>query len=361
MQLFLFFYILTLLFSCSIKEKKADSQHQKTNRYAQHFSISYNHQYPVLTIYNYYQEATNDSLTYDLQRLGIRIPVKKIAILSTTYIGFLDKLNEIGSICCLSGTSHIYHQGINERVLAGQIKEIGYNQNIDYETLISEKPDVVFAYAVSAEELPYVKRITSFGIPVIYVAEYMENHPLARAEWIKFFAAFFNKEHIADSIFSSIEESYISLQKKALQQAKKPGVLLNLPFNGVWYLPLRKSYFVKLIEDAGGCYLFDTLTGKDIFAKDQEWVVFHARNADVWLNAGNINRLSELNTPVYKHIKAVKSGNVFNPLQRTKSNGSNDFWEMAVVEPHLILEDFYYIFHNPDTNYSYHYYKKLEP
>ncbi len=352
--------LLLLLFciSCNKPSKKQELSPATSNKYATLFSIS-NHK--VITIYNYYQNAQQESLVYDLNKLGIRLPVKKVVLLSTTYIGFLDKLDEINAISGLSGTQRIFHSVVLERIKNGQIKEVGYDQNINYETLLSLKPDVIFAYSVSKEELPHIKKIESFGIPVIYVAEYLEKHPLGRAEWIKFFAVFFNKEQMADSIFSTIETSYQKIANLSRNKLNKPKVMLNLPLNDIWYLPDKNSYFVKLIEDGGGHYLFDTLQGKDIHPMNQEWVIFHSKEADIWINAGNYTKLSQFNQAAYRSLKAVRNGNIYNPIKQINASGANNFWEKGVTEPHLILEDFYTIFHNLDTQISLHYYEKLAP
>jgi len=47
----------------------------------------------------------------------------------------------------------------------------------------------------------YAQRVSQAGIPVIFNNEWMETSLLARAEWIKFVAAFYNKERLADSNF----------------------------------------------------------------------------------------------------------------------------------------------------------------
>ena len=46
----------------------------------------------------------------------------------------------------------------------------------------------------------YAQRVTQAGIPVLFNNEWMESSLLARAEWIKFVAAFYNKEDIADTL-----------------------------------------------------------------------------------------------------------------------------------------------------------------
>jgi iron complex transport system substrate-binding protein len=206
--------------------------------------------------------------------------------------------------------------------------------------------------------MPHIDKLKSLGIPVVYTAEYLEPHPLGRAEWIKFFATFFDKARLADTIFSKIEQEYLNIKAKSSIKEHKPQILLNTPFEGIWYLPGTSSYIVQLINDAGGKYIFDTLQSKDIYPMNIEWVIHNAQNADVWLNTGLYARKEELQNESFKLIKAYRNNKIFNHIKTTEHNGSSKFWEQGVVEPHIILQDLYNIFHN-DSVALYHYYKKL--
>lgn len=60
---------------------------------------------------------------------------------------------------------------------------------MDLERLITLKPDMVMAYLVAAD-FGQFRKVEELGIPVVINAEYLEPHPLGRAEWIKFMALF---------------------------------------------------------------------------------------------------------------------------------------------------------------------------
>ncbi len=359
MQNIFFTSLLLIFISCSIKEvENKENLCTTSNSYAKNFKIYYKNQKPIIEVYNYYQGARNEKITYDLNKINITIPVKKIILLSSTYIGFIEKLEELSSIAGISGLKTIYNKKIKELVKNGKIQEIGYEQNLLYETILNIKPDIVFAYSVGKENLPYIKKIESLGIPVIFTAEYLENHPLGRSEWIKFFSVFFNKEKQADSIFKDIEKKYLNVKNK-ISNSSKPLILLNYPYNGVWYLPNNHSYFVQLIRDAGGHYIFDSLTEKTIYPMNEEWVIYYAKEVDVWINIGQIISKKEINFDAFKNIKAFKEGRLYNHNLKIDHQGANEFWEKSIVEPYYILEDLWNIFHNPDSNFTYHYYKKL--
>jgi iron complex transport system substrate-binding protein len=79
---------------------------------------------------------------------------------------------------------------------------------LNFELILDLKPDVVFAYGINASVNKMVARLREFGIPVVLVAEYLEEDPLAKMEWIKFFGCFFNTLDDAAAIFDSAANEY---------------------------------------------------------------------------------------------------------------------------------------------------------
>ena len=67
---------------------------------------------------------------------------------------------------------------------------------------------MVMGYTMNSDYGQF-KKIEELHVPVVINAEYLEKHPLGRAEWIKFMALFFNKEKKADSVFVVIEKEYL--------------------------------------------------------------------------------------------------------------------------------------------------------
>ena len=101
------------------------------------------------------------------------------------------------------------------------------------------------------------------GVPVVINAEYLEKHPLGRAEWIKFMALFFNKENDADSVFQLIETEYLKTSKLAQQDSVKPSVISGVVYGDAWFMPGGQNFAARLLKDAGCNYLWadDTSQG----------------------------------------------------------------------------------------------------
>jgi len=185
----------------------------------------------------------------------IRTPVERIVCLSTTHLAFLKILNETGSVAGISGIKYISNPEIRDRFEEGKIPDVGYGQNLNYELLVNQKPDLVMAYALGSEVTAYSQKLNELGIPVVIIAEYLEETPLGKAEWIKFVGHLFGKEQEAIEFFNNLEKKYLELKKLTSYLSVKPKVMAGLPHKDTWWVPGGNSYLANLIADAGGQYL----------------------------------------------------------------------------------------------------------
>ncbi|MDY2942251.1 MAG: ABC transporter substrate-binding protein, partial [Paludibacteraceae bacterium] len=131
----------------------------------------------------------------------IPIPLRRVATTSATHIGFLYALGVLDSVVAMSNPEWVYNKPSHD------VANIGEDINIAMEPLLLAKPDVLFAssYGQNSQQ---IARVAEAGIPVIYLAEWQEQHPLARAEWLRFVAAFFGKTALADSILGEVRREY---------------------------------------------------------------------------------------------------------------------------------------------------------
>jgi len=143
---------------------------------------------------------------------------------------------------------------MRKRVDAGKVTDVGIDKGMNLEVLFSLKPQLVMSYTMSSD-LGQLRKIKELGIPTVINAEYLEEHPLGRAEWIKFMALFFGKEREADSIFNVIEHEYLTTQKLTTSTNSRPTVLSGIVYGDTWFMPGGKNYAAKLLTDAGTQYL----------------------------------------------------------------------------------------------------------
>jgi iron complex transport system substrate-binding protein len=376
-----------LVFSCGYFNKKSENNKEAGSEKdfdsiilstkvvnSNGFNLNYSSYYKIITIKNPWQKSSEITYKYLLVNRGnpipkiktdevIEIPVQRVICLSTTHLGYLEKISELKSLVGVSGAQYVYNLSVNERVNNSEIFDVGYDSGINYELIVSLKPDVVFAYSVQGGELAYLNKLRELGIPVVIVGEYLETDPLARAEWILFFAAFFNKEAEAGLIFNEIVEKYKNLKKLADSANPKPNLISGLPYKGNWYIPEGQSYQAVLFKDAGGNYIWKNRNGRESSVIDIETVVMEGNNADFWINPGQANFISDILSFESRllNFKSLENRRIFNTTERLSEGGGMDYWESGPVNPQLILSDLIYIFH-PELlpNHKLHYYKNLD-
>lgn len=372
--------ILLLLSSCQNHQPAAVAKiacvktHSLTVKYARGFRVDYYDGFKVVTIRDL-KDSTKILSQFVLLPAGkpapvgfentelITTPVRKIVCVSTSTTGEMDVLNLLDSVAAVTDVPLIYNQQLLQKIKANQITDIG-NQEINYEKLVELQPSFVFTSGGFDGGDKLQLKLNSLHIKNVPDLEYREQNPLGRAEWIKFIAAFYDREPLADSLFTQVDNRYQQLKTLA-SNAEKPTVFCNLPFKEIWYMPCGENYMAQLIEDAGGNFLW-----KDAKATnglnlnlDYEAVYNKAANADYWVNTNFAGSLHDIQSADKKNVlfKAFKTGQVYNNNKRNTAAGGFDFWESGAVKPDDILADLISIFHPALLkNRPMYYYQKLK-
>ena len=343
---------------------------------AKRLAIEKYEEFTRISIINPWQGADNVSMTYYLVRRGakppsgvdssmiITVPLTKIVCMSTTHVAMISALDEENSISGMSGTGFMYSSDLKRRAEAGFIKDVGYEANLNKELILKIMPDITMIYGVGSESSGYVGKIEELGIKVIYNADYLETDPLGKAEWIKLFGALYCREKEADSIYRSEVQAYSDLKAYIERNVTvKPKVLLGLPFKDTWFVSPGNSFISRLIEDAGGEYLWKDTKSAVSMPFGLENVYVKAVNADFWLNIGTVRTKNEISSVDQRlnTLECYRNGNLYNNNNRITVEGGNDFWESGTVYPHLILKDIASILH-PELfpGNELYYYRKIK-
>lgn len=344
--------------------------------YAKGFTISLSDSSKLIEVINPWQGAHNVDYNYlfvdsshrsiDFTSLNADVfvaPLKRLICLSTTHVAFIDELGMSSAIVGVSGAGFINSKSLNRRIKDGFVKDVGYDQNLNYELIISLKPDAVLCYGVGAESVGYLLKLKELGIKLIFIGDYLEDDPLGKAEWLKVFGTFFNLNEKADSLFDRLAYEYKNAKEVVGQTKNKPKVFLNLPWKDSWFFPGRSNYFVKLIEDAGGDYVFADLEGSKSYPISFEKAIEAGYSSDIWLNPGSASSIMDIkkNDERLVGITPCVKKKVYNNNNRMSAGGGNDFWESGVVHPDLILKDLIFILH-PELlpEHQFYYYRKIE-
>ena len=285
---------------------------------------------------------------------------QRIVCLSSTHVAMLDHLDATDRIVGVSGKNYISNPRLLER--SESIAEIGYEGNFDYETILALKPDLVLMFSVnSASGLQ--SRLEQFGIPYLYIGDYVEEDPLGKAEWIVPLAEIIGERELGIKKYQEMTERYDSLKQKVADAGlSSPTVMLNTPFTDSWFMPSTESFVARMMKDAGANYIYRKNTGSASMPIDMEEAYKNIETSDFWINPGTISNLSELKTslPKFKDTKPVRNGNVYNNNRILSSGGGNDCYESGVMNPDLILKDLIKIFHPELIEDDFTYYHKLK-
>nr|PZN55750.1 MAG: vitamin B12-transporter protein BtuF [Bacteroidota bacterium] len=369
--------ILSLLFSCSEGKRSHDAYAQDTStiplRYAEGFTITKIGDATQVTVRYPYQGATSGH-TYLLVKdednvpdvpagtAVIKIPIKSIVCTSTTHIPMLDYLGETNKLTGFPTLDYVSSPAMRARIDSGKVQELGVDKSINLEILAALRPDLVMGYSLTGDYGQF-RKMEELGIPVVLNAEYLEKHPLGRAEWIKFVALFFDKLEKADSIFSSIEKAYNETRMLAAQVKERPTVLSGIVYGDAWFLPGGKNYAARLFEDAGCQYLWADDSSNGFMQLSFESVYAKAHAADLWIGVASFTSLEEMQKADkrYAGFNAFKRGEVYTYNARLGLKGGNEYLELGYLRPDIILKDLVKIAHPrilPD--YRLYFHKKLE-
>jgi len=309
----------------------------KGNAYATGFEIEQTDTGTVVTVFQPYQQ------------LVISEPLERIGTMSTVQVGFLYALDALDYLVAVCNPELIYTP------ISGDEIDLGDSMKPSAERVLQSNLDVLLAVNYGQFDNLEAARLEKLGVPIIYINEWQEGSPLARAEWIRVIGALVDKLDQADSIFHEVEQQYLALRDAQTQcitdLSQAPHIMSGNNFRGTWYVPSGKNYLAYLFQDAKAQYPFYNDGRETSIPLTIEDVLHHFHDADVWVGAGG-NSLEELAELDEKHtwFKAYQEGRVYNWRKQQKASNANNFWERGVVHPEEMLEDVIHMLNNdPDS------------
>lgn len=325
--------------------------------YAEGFSLTNYGSFKILTVENPWPEADvsykyllaednaeiPEGLQYDYR---ITVPVKKVIVTSTTHIPALEILGEENSLIGFPGLDYISSEKTRTLINRGQIAELGKNEAINTEVLLNLRPDVVIGFSVDGSNKA-LNTIQKSGIPVAFNGDWTESSPLGKAEWIKFFGAFYNKTKEATGFFNKITAAYEEAKELAENSSSQPTVISGAMYRDQWYLPAGNSWQAQFIEDANADYLYTDTSGNGSISLSFENVLEKAQNADFWVGPAQFQGYEEMANASrhYRKFGAFQKKNIYTFSSEKGETGGSIFFELAPLRPDLVLKDLISIFH----------------
>lgn len=276
----------------------------------------------------------------------IRIPIERIVVSSTTHIPMLELIGVENKLVGFPNTDYISSEKTRMLIENGQVQDIGQEQNINTEILIELHPELVVGFGVTSINQSF-QNIKKMGVPVLMNSDWLEQSPLGRAEWIRFFGALFQKDSIATSQFNKIASDYSSIREKALQSTNEPTILSGSLFQDVWHMPAGKSFVAHFLNDAKTDYLWEDSEGTGSLSLSLESVLEKGKNAEFWIAPGffTSKEIMLQNSPHYKEFLAFTNDKIYTYATKKGATGGVLYFELATARPDLVLQDLVNIFH----------------
>ena len=311
------------------------------------------------TLHTYVLVPNDAPLSQQLpQGTVVRTPLRRSIIFTSVHAALADQFAAQKQVAGVADSKYIKVPFVVEGCADGTLVDCGDGMNPLVEKIIDAGADAILLSPF--ENSGGYGRLEDVGIPLIECAEYMEQSPLARAEWMRFYGMLYGKEHEADSLFALVDSSYHALKTLAATSNISRTVLMDKQTGGVWYVPGGRSTIGRMLDDAGARYPFAQDEHSGSLPLPFETVLERSGDADVWLfrydNQQPITRQQLLaEQPGYSQLRPVHEDELYGCNVATSM-----FYEESPFRPDLLLQDFIQILH-PDLQGlpPLRYYKKL--
>ena len=331
---YLLLFLMMLLFACtfSVQAKEASSvsglEYERSMElsYAEEFSVDYyKGGYALITIadsdkFLIVPEGKEAPENMEENIAVLKQPLNNIYLVATSAMDFFVSLDGLESIR-LSGTNENgwYIEEAKKALKDGSILFAGKYNAPDYELILGENCSLAVESTMIYHTPEVKEKLEQFKIPVLVERSSYESHPLGRTEWIKLYGVLLGKEEEAERLFKEQEERMETVLSE--KNTGKTVAFFYITTNGLANVRKSNDYVSKMIELAGGKYIFENLGENDnaLSTVNMQMEEFYAKAKDadyiIYNSAidGELQTMEQLleKSNLLKDFKAVKNGNVW--------------------------------------------------
>ena len=350
-----------------VKESASELVHESCMElhYAENFQVDYYQGgYTMLTMpmegmqFLVVPEGKRVPKNLEEEVVVLKRPIENIYLVASSVMDMFSELQALDTIA-FSGQKeeNWYIEEARKAMENGDIVYAGKYNQPDYERIVTGEGSLAIENMMISHTPEVKEKLEEFGIPVMIERSSYESHPLGRVEWVKFFGALLGKEEEAEKIFEEQEQ----ILKEVLSQENtgKTVAFFFVTSNGMIQVRQSNDYIPKMIELAGGKYIFPNLgdeeTKRSTMNMQVEQFYDGAKEADYLIyNSsidGGVKNKEELleKCEVLKDFKAVKEGKVWCT--------SNNMYQQSLSIGYL-MEDVNQMLH--DKTGDMHYLFRLE-
>lgn len=189
-------------------------------------------------------------------------PVKNLYLVASSVMDMFAQLDSMDAISmCGLKEEDWYIPAAKQAMKDGTLLYAGKYSQPDYELLLSQNCSMAIENSMIYHTPEVMEKLEEFGIPTLVEYSSYEEHPLGRVEWVRFFGALLDQEEKADQLFERQKEALKRVE--AEESTGKTVAFFYITSNGLVQVRQSTDYIPKMIELAGGKYVFENLGDPD--------------------------------------------------------------------------------------------------
>ena len=189
-------------------------------------------------------------------------PVKNLYLVASSVMDMFAQLDSMDAISmCGLKEEDWYIPAAKQAMKDGTLLYAGKYSQPDYELLLSQNCSMAIENSMIYHTPEVMEKLGEFGIPTLVEYSSYEEHPLGRVEWVRFFGALLDQEEKADQLFEKQKEALKRVE--AEESTGKTVAFFYITSNGLVQVRQSTDYIPKMIELAGGKYVFENLGDPD--------------------------------------------------------------------------------------------------
>ena len=189
-------------------------------------------------------------------------PVKNLYLVASSVMDMFAQLDSMDAISmCGLKEEDWYIPAAKQAMKEGTLLYAGKYSQPDYELLLSQNCSMAIENSMIYHTPEVMEKLDEFGIPTLVEYSSYEEHPLGRVEWVRFFGALLDQEEKADQLFEKQKEALKRVE--AEESTEKTVAFFYITSNGLVQVRQSTDYIPKMIELAGGKYVFENLGDPD--------------------------------------------------------------------------------------------------
>ena len=213
-----------------------------------------------------------------------------------------------------------YLEEAKEAVEEGKILYAGNYSAPDYEQILAEGCNLAIENTMVYHTPEVKEQLEKFGIPVIVDYSSYEAEPLGRTEWVKLYGLLAGREEEAEEAFARQQNAFAAIGDA--EDTGKTVAFFYITSSGEVNVRKASDYLPKMIELAGGHYIFSDLGAEDdtasatvnmqmeefyAGAKDADYIIYNS-TVD-----GELSSVEDLfgKSGLLKNFRAVQEGHVY--------------------------------------------------